>query len=133
MSVKTYDFARVVVIRGGVPVLGFADGDSINIEFPESYTDQVGAGGAHTRSKVNDPSATVTLRIQQTSPSNAVFEASAALDAASGAAALPLLIKDLSGTEQFFAAQSWVSQRPSKSFASESGAREWTFRCSGVR
>lgn len=133
MPTQTYDFSKVVVLRGGVPVLGFADGDSISVEFPESWTLQVGAGGATTRSRNKNPTAKATLRLQQKSPSNAVFEAAATLDEATGAGAVPLIIKDLTGTEQFFAAQSWFEKRPSKTFASESGSREWVLQCSGVR
>lgn len=133
LPTQTYDFGKVAVLRGGVPIIGFADGDSISIEHPEKFTLQVGAGGATTRSRQNNPTATVTLRLQQRSPSNVVLEAAALADEATGLGAVPLLVKDLTGAELFFAGQSWVEARPTQTFGSDSGVREWKLRCSGVK
>lgn len=129
MALQTYSFDQVIVTYGGIPLEGFADGDAISIEYPEGWTMQKGAGGAVTRSRVQDPTAMVTLRLQQTSPSNAVlagfYEADRA--ARTSATALPLLIRDRRSGGELFAAQSgWVSQKPAMTFAEESGPREWT-------
>lgn len=130
--IKTYALADVRVIYGGVPIQGFADGDVITIERPEAFTTQVGAGGAVTRSRTNNPTSRVTIRLQQTSRSNAVIEGFSSLDRATGLAALPLIIKDLLGNDLFMAAEAWVASPANITFGAESGVREWVFDCNGV-
>lgn len=125
---KTYNFKDVVVLVGGVPITGFADGDAISIAVPASWTKQIGAGGAHTRSRVNDGSVEVTLRLQQTSTSNATLEAYAIGDEAFGNGIPGFLAKDLNGNDLVAAPLCYVSQRPAISFGAEAGTREWTLQ-----
>jgi hypothetical protein len=128
MALKTYDFRKVAVLVSGVPITGFADGDAISVEFPESWTKQIGAGGAHTRSRNNDQSAQMTLTLQQTSLSNAFLSGLAAADELTGAPILGVLIKDLRGNDLLAAAQAYCSQRPGLTFGKDSGTREWVIQ-----
>jgi hypothetical protein len=55
MSFKTYDFRAGVLVVGGVPMTGFADGTAIRVEFDEEqFTKTTGADGLTTRSKTNN-------------------------------------------------------------------------------
>jgi len=125
---RNYDFNSVILLIGGVPITGFADGDAISVDLPERFTTQVGAGGATTRSKRNDRTATLTIRLQQSSPSNDVLSGYAKLDDLTGKGVVPALLKDLNGRDLLAAPQAWIEQMPGPTFGAESGVREWVLR-----
>lgn len=124
---KTYDFRQVSVIVGGRIMAGFAEGDdSVMVERNEdAWSLKVGADGEATRSKSNNKSGKVTLKLQQTSESNAILSAFAKADELSNSGAVPVLIKDNSGLSLHAAEQAWVIKMPSSGFGAESGEREW--------
>jgi hypothetical protein len=126
-GVKTYDPKEILLLVAGVPIDGFADGDFINVEFPESFTTQIGAQGAHTRSRVADSTADMTVTLQQTSPGNAYLTSLLAADRALGVL-VPVLLKDLIGNDLVASTQAYITQRPALGFGAESGSREWTFK-----
>ena len=128
MALKTYDFRKVALLVSGVPISGFAEGDAISVEFPESWTKQIGAGGAHTRSRNNDQSAQLTITLQQTSSSNAFLAGLAAADEVTGLPILGVLIKDLRGNDLLAAPQAYVSQKPGLTYGKDSGSREWVIQ-----
>lgn len=127
MAVKTYSFADVDFIWGPNKIDGFADGDSITIEADEDlWTKQTGNDGATTRSQTVNYGAKVTARLQQTSLSNAVFQASVIADRVSRAGVEPLLIKDRSSQATLYSAETaWIAKQPQATFAGESKEREW--------
>lgn len=131
-ALKTYSFKDVTVLLGVVPIEGFADGDAIEFTLPASWTKQIGAGGAHTRSRVHDTSVELKLRLQQTSLSNATLEAFALADEAIGRGIPGLFAKDLLGNEIIGAPSCYVSQRPAMTYGAESGVREWTLQLVGA-
>ena len=126
-GVKTYDPKEILLLVAGVPIDGFADGDFITVEFPESFTTQIGAQGAHTRSRVADSTADMTVTLQQTSPGNAYLTSLLAADRALGVL-VPVLLKDLIGNDLIAATQAYITQRPSLNFGAESGSREWSIK-----
>lgn len=129
MTVRTYSPREVTVLVGGVPLTGFGDGTFVSVELPDATTSQKGAAGAHTRTLSADRSAMVKITLQQTSPANAVLSSMWASDQAAGAGVRPLIIKNLRGTELFFAPQAWVQKAPNIEFGAESGNREWSLEC----
>lgn len=126
MALKTYDFNSVLVLWGGVELSGFADGESVSITpNADRYSHRVGNDGEPVRSRVNDDTYEVTLRLQAVSPSNAVLLASHALDAAGNSGVVPMAVIDTNGAEIFAASSAYVKRLPNMAFAREDGTREW--------
>lgn len=66
----TYDFKKVSVIVDGVFIVGFMDGEPIQVEKNEDdITPHVGAGGDVTYAESADQTGTITLTLKQTSAS----------------------------------------------------------------
>lgn len=124
--VKNYNFKQVDCIFGPNIITGFSDGDSISIEANEdSFTFEPANDGSGTRSATNNTSARATLRLQQTSPANAILQAIHNSDRVSGAGVLPFTLKDRSGNTLHFAETMWIARQPTSAFGKASGAREW--------
>lgn len=127
-EVRTYNSARVLVLVGGVPLQGFAEGTFVEIA-PQAdrVSSKAGADGEVARSIVPDKRHMITITLQQTSPSNDVLSGMAAADELSGGGLpVPVLVQDLSGRTVFATDVGWISKAPSLSFGAESGEREWT-------
>jgi len=120
---RHYDPKKILVLINGQRITGFADGTFVEIEFPESFTTQKGAQGAHTRTRVADSSATLTLSLQQTSPSNAFLSALTLADELTNAP-FGVLVKDLGGGD-LVVGVGYVTQRPSQGYGEAAGNREW--------
>lgn len=128
MATKTYDPNKVIVIFGGIPISGFADGTFINIvAAADRFTKKVGADGEVARAKTNDFTNEVTLTLLQTSLSNTYLSTVANLDRLSNAGALPLLITDTNGDTLESWGTAWVKKMPDSGFAKETGERAWAF------
>lgn len=116
----------------GVPVVGgFADGTMVTVEMDDdAFGDKVGAMGDVTRFKKNNPMATITVRLMQTSKYNTVFSTLHALDQAApnGAGVGPSSIKDLAGTSLYFFSKSWVAKAPTVNRGTDDNPMEWKFR-----
>ncbi len=130
MATKIYDSKEVTVIICGIPLdSGFADGEFLKVEqTSEDFTMVVGTDGEVTRSKTNDRTAKVTVRLMQTSDGNAALSALNAKDLAqsNGAGVGSFLVKDrTSGTIKYTASSCWISKPPSVSFDKTATAREW--------
>jgi hypothetical protein len=138
MSLRIYDSNQVTVMIAGLPIDvdsggsgGYADDEFLTIarETPV-FTDVVGTDGEVTRSKTNDHRATVTLKLMQTSRSNAALAALHALDrnATNGAGVGAFMVKDLNGLSLYTAAECWISAPPEVAFGRAAASREWTVR-----
>ena len=89
----------------------------------------MGLDGEVARSISTDGRHTVTLTLQQTSPSNDVLSGLAAVDKLTcGAGSFPLLIQDLCGRTMFATDKAWISRAPNVTFGRETVDREWTLR-----
>lgn len=130
MGVKNYNFKEVDAIFGTNILTGFAEGDdSITVEPNEAlFTYEPANDGSGTRSKTNNYGAKITLKFQQTSPSNAIMQAIANSDRVSGAGILPFTLKDGSGASLHFAETAWIEEQPSASYGKASGSRDWVLR-----
>jgi len=130
MSFKTYDVRAGVLVVGGVPMTGFADGTAIRVEFDEEqFTKTTGADGLTTRSKTNNYAGSVSIFLQQTSPSNDVLSALWATDRATSKGVVPVMWKDFSGRTIWAAQHAWVRQMTSLEEGKEASDREWVLDC----
>lgn len=128
MALHTFDPKSVIVTIGGVPMSGYADGTFLEVTADDQqFTKVVGADGFTTRVKSNNYGGVMTLTLAQSSPSNDVLSGFLALDRASNAGVVPILIKDLSGTTIIFSATGWIQQFPDVTFGNEMNNRAWAF------
>jgi len=121
LGTRTYDPTQVAIIVNGLRLEGFADGEMVTID-PDAdvATKQVGADGQCTRSINPNKSARMTVRLQQTSPSNTalqfLFMRNSLFD---------VTIADLSGNSIHSAESGWIAALPPTGYGNESGVREW--------
>ncbi len=126
MSVRTVDPKNVIIAIGGVPMSGFADGTFLEISSDaQQFTKVTGADGHTTRVKTNNYGGTLTLTLSQSSPSNDVLSAMFNADRLRNAGVVPVLIRDLTGTTEIFAATGWIQQIPSVIYGNAVNNREW--------
>lgn len=130
MSLYTYDPAKVIVNVAGANLEGYADGTFINAErSSDTFTKSTGSDGRTTRVKQNDKSGTITITLQQSSPSNNILSSIMVLDEASNEGIVPIAIKDILGTTAIASGYCWVKKPPAVGFAKDAGNREWLFDC----
>lgn len=122
----TYDPKRVSMIYAGAIIDGFADGEFISAERNEDSANfEPGAQGGGTRTLSSNKSGRVTVRLQQSSPSNSVFNQQLkAMESGRGGLA-PLLIKDNDSGDIIASATMWVTKPPVTGFSNEQSNREW--------
>jgi hypothetical protein len=121
-----YDFRQVAVLVGGVPIEGFADGDSVSIEpNTDSFTLQIGIDGEGARSRQNDKSATITLTLMAGAAANLVLQGLQTLDDVSGVGTFPFAVTDLRGSYLCATIAAWIKKPPSRSFGRDNGTVEW--------
>lgn len=126
MAVRTFNPKQVLLSVGGVPISGYSDGTQISVERTEdTFTMTTGADGYTTRVKTNDRTASMTITLAQSSPSNDILSGFAALDELSDSGVVPVLLKDNSGTSLVFSAQCWIRRYPTQDFAKSISNREW--------
>ena len=131
MSAKTYDFKQVACILGTRQITGFAEGDSISVEYESNlFNTVVGADGEATRAKANNRSAKITLRMLKTSLGNDILNEYYQADLLSNGGTFPFMLKDNNGSELHAAEQCWVEKEPSTPFGQDAPIREWTLRTS---
>jgi hypothetical protein len=129
MSAKTYDFKQVACILGTRQITGFAEGDSISVEYESNlFNTVIGADGEATRSKSNNRSAKVTLKLLKTSLANDILNEYYQSDVLSNGGTFPFLLKDNNGSELHAAEQMWVEKEPTAPFGQEAPVREWTLK-----
>lgn len=128
---RNYDPKEVSAVAGGHLVAGFAEGEFIRVEpNADEFVDVAGSQGDVSRARIGDRRVTVTLILQQTSPSNDVLTAFAELDRTTpnGGGVFSFLLRDRQGTTLIQAEEAWVQRRPDVTFSNEVTNREWTIR-----
>jgi hypothetical protein len=130
---KTYDFKKVAVLVSFVPLVGFIDGDAVTVEMNDDDWELiVGADGEPTRSKKNNKSGRITVRLQASSLSNDYLDGLRKLDDLTGLGQIPIMIKDLFGTDLVVAAACWLVKPPAMTFGRSSSQREWIFESGSI-
>jgi hypothetical protein len=127
MPVRTYDPKQVLVLIGGAPMSGFADGSFVSVErTADTFSKVSGADGIVSRAKTNDRSGSLVLTLAQTSPMNDVLSGFAVADELTNLGVIPVLIKDNSGRSVLVSAFGWVRKPAKADFGKEISNREWT-------
>ena len=130
MAFANYDPKKIVVTVGGAPVTGYADGTFVNFERTnDAFSMVTGADNLTTRTKRNDKSGTLTLTLQQTSPSNDLLSTFANLDETDNVGVFSLQVKDAIGTTVVNAPAAWVRKFAPIERGNELSNTEWTIDC----
>ena len=125
-KIATYNPKKVTISLGNNIVTGFADDSFVTIDpNGDGVTKKVGCDGEIVRSISPDDTYIVKLSVLQTSPTNAWLQRMFAADVENGTGMFPILVKDLSGSTVFKAAQAWPAKPASRGFGKESSNREW--------
>jgi hypothetical protein len=126
MAVRTYDPKQILVIVGGVPIGGYADGTFVKVSRKsDAYSMTTGCDGITSRAKSNDRSGSIVITLAQTSPSNKILTGFAVADEIANAGVVPVLIKDSAGDSAYVSGFAWVRKQPDGEFGKEVGNREW--------
>lgn len=132
-EIKTYDPKRNMIIFGGKQLTGMAEDDMITIApLGDGMQIFVGADGEVGRSIDPNSCFEVTVSLATTSKSNDFLSEIFNLDRKTGKGMMPLLIKDLSGSTLFAAAQAWIVNMPEASRGRQIDAQEWVFNTGAV-
>lgn len=129
---RTYDPDQIFCSLAGIPISGYADGEFIRVERESpSFEDVVGTDGEVTRSKTNDERATITIKLMQSSPVNALLSALHVSDknAPGGVGVGAFLLQEIGGTFVMVAEKAWISKEPDVVFDRTATEREWIIRC----
>jgi len=130
---RNYDSKQILQSFLGNILVDFAEDSFVTIAWDtESFTDKVGADGFVVRSRQSDNRATITIRLSQRSPSNAILFAAHKADRATGRGVGPYIIKDLGGQTLITAPNTWVQKRPDVEFGKDAGEMEWVLRTSNA-
>lgn len=127
MALGVYSFKNASASFGGIPISGYAEGDdSINVDFNnDAFALLVGAGGDAVRSQTNDESGLITIRLLQTSETNAALNALHIADKESGAGVVPLLIKDNDSGRTVTCGTAWIVKQATVTLGAGANALEW--------
>lgn len=130
MAVNTYSPSEVKISVAGHLVSGLTEQSFVDIAFTnDRITMEKGADGEVARVINSDDSATITLRLQQTSPSNDVMTALYQADVISKSATFPITVEDKLGTTKYVCDAAWITQLPSVTFSNGVESREWVIQC----
>ena len=133
MAYAQYDPALVILIVGGSPMSGYADGTFLEVAFDEQQWNKVtGADGRTSRAKTNNRAGNITITLQQTSDSNDVLSGFMIADEATGDGVVPVLVKDNSGRTLAATSAAWVQQSPGQEYSKDVENREWVMDCAGI-
>lgn len=130
LAVNTYSPKDVKLIIGGYTIVGW-DSLSIN-QRSQGFVPIYGIRGKHTRSPTEDTSATLSLTLIQTSPSNDVLSTIHELDRINGTGRIALTLTDLSGRTVFFSNEAYILGYPDVNFSGQFEYRTWSLFCQKV-
>lgn len=127
---KNYDPKKVILTYKGVQIQGFFEGTGITVEQEtDTFEDQVGIDGEVVRVRKHDDRGTVTINLQDASPSNDYLSQQLLADKLSGLGYGNVELVDLNGTTLCTASEAWVMKPANVETADASTAREWVIRC----
>lgn len=131
--VRTFDPSMTVLTVNAVPIGGYADGTGIKVSRSnDTFTKVTGMDGATSRVKSSDRSGEITITLAQTSPSNDLLSALAALDEAQNEGVVPVVISDLSGRSVYATAYAWIRKPADAEFGNKLSDRSWVLDCANL-
>ena len=127
---NNFTFKNVNVIFGVLELQGFGEGDDVIVieTDADQFTKIVGAKGDVTRVQSSDESVTVTIKLLQTSNSNAALNTLYLADKETGAGALPMIITDLESGEVYSIPNAWVMKQPTITRGQGVNTTDWVFQ-----
>jgi hypothetical protein len=125
--VTNFDPKKVIIVFGGTPIDGYADGDFAELaaNAGDGFIKQVGADGEVARAQSNDNTHSLTITLMQSSLGNAILSGIRNTDKLTGKSILPLSITDLNGSSLFFWPQAWIHGDPTWGYGKELKERQW--------
>lgn len=128
---RAFDPKQVKVRVADVNIVGFSE-EKVTVERANnSWELNVGCDGEATRVKSNDLSGTITLTLQQTSPSND-FLTTVFYNDQNNDECVKIEIVDTSGKSKIIAEKAWVEKMPDATYAKSHSDRQWVFRTNNV-
>lgn len=133
-EIFNYNPDEVTVLLAGImPANGFIDGTFISVSKDVApYRSRTTTDGSQYRLYSNSQAYTVTLTFHIGSSSNTFLTKLWQLDEISQVGKFPLFVKDLSGSDLFFSATSWIEGLPTLSKSNGVDTRTWTIKCSSA-
>ena len=126
-SVDTYSPSDVLLDIGGYQIAGW---DAIVItRRVQAFIPVAGIRGKHTRVPTKDTSATLSISLIQTSPTNDVLSRILDLDIQEGTARINITLKDNSGRSVFSSNEAYITGYPETTFSGDFEMRTWTIFC----
>lgn len=123
----------VVLLAGIIKVTGLIDGTFINIDKDVMpYISTRTSDGTVARLYQKDQTYTITLTLSSASDSNDLLTKLQQVDEITQLGKFPILVRDLSGSDLFFSATSWIEKIPSMTKSKNIDARVWTIRSSSA-
>ncbi|QIG73255.1 putative structural protein [Rhizobium phage RHph_N17] len=126
---SAYSMKNVAATVNGQPVIGFWDGDDAVSVAPLADVGQmmVGADGSSIFSQSANEGATITLRLQHTSPTHKLLMQQMALQRARGIrlTGFPVSVIDTDSQEGGSTDQAFIQQAPTDTKGVNAQAREW--------
>lgn len=127
---QTYEYNPkdvTFVFAGVVAQMVTEDGGITFSRNSDMYTLNTAVDGIPTRVKSNNFSGRFTVTLQQSSPTNADFNALATADEVNGQGKGPIFLRDASGTSLVTCTTAWIVKRPDLSFNNSLQDRQWVF------
>lgn len=126
-EVKTYKASDNIVILGARQLTGFGEDDAFKLTpLGDGIQIKVGCYGDVGRSLDPNQCYEIELTMLGTSEDNDFLSALYTADNKTGKGMLPFVIKDLTGTTTFAAAQCWVAKRPEVERGKDIKENKWT-------
>ena len=127
MSVNTYSPKDVKIDIGGYVLTGW---ENISVtRTSQGFRTVMGIRGKHTRVPTGDTSATFTITLHQTSPSNDVLSAIHGLDLERGTGRIALTLRDYSGRTVISSDEAYIMGYPEVMYSRDFEFRSWTIFC----
>jgi len=124
---KSYNFSDVLCLVAGLRIGGFGEDGGIEVEFNGDLSSmKQGADGEPTVSLLPIPTATVTIKLMETSTSNTLLQGLlVAQRAAPAGFGIPFALVDPNTSESLLGGQCVFMGFPAISKGKEAGEREW--------
>jgi len=127
MAIRTYDPKLTTVIFGPLQIQGFSE-EKISVSYSDDSFDlAIGCDGEATRVRKNNNSATITVTLQQSSPSNDSLSVISIADRATNTGMFPMTFIDGSGSTVAFAANAYIQKHPDLTLSNSNQTCQWTF------
>lgn len=128
-DLKTFNFDNVLADLGGVPVVGLWEGDDVIMIEPMAPLSSsiAGAGGDVLASISTDKRATITLKLQSTSPTHDYLTSLLVQYESGNPVVFPFACDDIGNGEGGFAPECVLTDRATQSYGSQASVREWKF------